>query len=466
MVSVLQGSIALSLRDFLALLRSRWLTICLSTLIGAIGAVLLTHLTPPTYVAYTRLFVATPRSGSVSDLYEGDLFTKERVVTYAELLKGQNIAQRTIDKLHLDMSAGQLRSEVTPVVARDTILIYLYISDESAVRARDIANTMSDELVLLVDELENPPAASSVGVPGRVVIEQSASLPQKPNKPNGKRNLLAGLALGMLAGTGAAVLRASLDDRLKKVADLEEITDTDIVGMVPRETLARGARFAPLSGDGGAGAEEFRVIRTNLTFLDVDRRPRQIVVASPTAEDGRTTVAVGTAVAFAAAGANVVIVDGDLRQPAVAEALDISGDIGLSAVISGEAALRDALQETGVARLTALTAGPVPPNPSELLGSPTARETFEALRAQFDYVIIDSAPLKTATDAAVLAAASDGVLLVARLDRTAREDLKSAVSRLSLVGASIIGAVVNGVPRGAARVGWRNITAMVQKKRS
>lgn len=436
----------MSLQDFLRLLGSRWLTILTAVLIAVAGAVALTLVTTPTYVAYTRLYVSTPRSGSVSDLYQGDLFTQERVFTYAELLKGQKVAQRTIDKLHLDMTANQLRSEVTPVVARDTILIYLYISDASPERARDVANTMSDELVILVEELENPPNAMSPGAPGRVIVEQHALLPGAQSKPNGKRNILAGLALGVLAGVGLAILAATLDDRVRDEDDLDEIAGVGALGATPRERRPQRGPPGPLGTTSPAGTEAYRVIRTNLKFLDTGRPPRLILVASPTADDGRTTVALNTAVALAETAGKVAVVDADLRRPALTAALGLAGDIGLSTVIEGETSLADALQETRYPHLTAVGSGPIPKNPGALLDSDSARRVFQDLAAQFDYVIIDSPPLTTAADAAILAAACDGVILVARHEKTKRDEVLRAVSALNKVGAKILGTVFTAVP--------------------
>jgi receptor protein-tyrosine kinase len=436
----------LSLQDFLSLLRSRWLTIVSSVLAALAGALALTLLTTPTYVAFTRLFVSTPRSGSVSDLYQGDLFTQERVFTYAELLKGQKIAQRTIDKLHLDMTANQLRSEVTPVVARDTILIYLYISDSSAERARDIANTMSDELVILVDELENPPNVASPGTPGRVVIEQHAVLPTAPAKPNKRRNVFAGLAVGLLAGIGLAFYRAVRDDRVRDPDELQEITGVGALGAIPREHRSRRGPPAPPGTTGPAGAEAFRVLRTNLKFLDNGHPPRLILVASPTDGDGRTTVALNTALALAETARKVAVVDADLRRPALSAALGLATDRGLSTVITGETSLSHALQETRYPHLTAISSGPIPSNPTALLDSEPARRVFAELVAQFEYVIVDSPPLTTFADAAILAAACGGVILVAHQEKTKGEDVQRAIDALNKVGAVILGTVVTAVP--------------------
>ena len=147
---------------------------------------------------------------------------------------------------------------------------------------------------------------------------------------------------------------------------------------------------------------------------------------------------------------SVVLVDADMRRPSVAKYLGLVGQVGFSSVLSGSATLDEALQETRFPGLTVLASGAVPPNPSELLGSQTARKLLDDLRSRFDYVVLDSTPLLAVTDAAVLAAGADGVLMVVRFGHTKRDQLTHAVSSLESVGASLLGAVFTMIPtRGA-----------------
>ena len=147
----------------------------------------------------------------------------------------------------------------------------------------------------------------------------------------------------------------------------------------------------------------------------------------------------------------VAVVDADLRQPALSAALGLATDRGLSTVITGENSLSNALQETRYPHLTAISSGPIPSNPSALLDSEPARRVLQELVAQFDYVILDSPPLTTAADAAILAAACDGVILVARHEKTKSDDLRRAVDALNKVGAVIIGTVFTAVPTGRVK---------------
>jgi len=408
-------------------------------------AVALSLLTTPLYRATTRLFVSTTSSGaSASDLYQGNRLSQERVGSYTELLMGQTLAQRAIDKLGLDMNAQELSERVKATSKPDTVLLDVQVLDPSPVRARDIANTLSDEFVILARELETPEDGSTRDA--RVVVEQRASIPGSPVIPKTARNIALGFALGAVLGIGLAIFRDLLDNTVKNRQTLEELAGAGIVGTIPLDKERRKNPAITFDRDRSAVAEAFRKLRTNLQFLAVDNPPRVIVIASSMPGEGKSTTAINIALALAEAEHNVVLVDGDMRRPILHTYLDLVAPVGFSTVLSGAIPLSEALQKTRFRGLTALTAGATPPNPSELLGSVTAQNLLSDLREQFDYVIVDSSPLLAVTDAAVLAANSDGVLVVARFGFVRREQLSHAIGNLRDVGASILGSVLTLTP--------------------
>lgn len=440
---------ALNLQDYAKLLRARWVTVCVTILVVVLGAIALTLITTPLYQASTRLFVsATTGGASATDLYQGNRLSQERVLSYTQLLMGETIAQRTVDKLGLDMTAGELRDHVKANAKSDTVLIDVAVTDESPIRARDIANALSDEFVVMVRELETPEDGSRPGA--RVVVEQRASIPTSPVSPKKTRNIIAGLGLGLILGVGLALLRDRLDNTVKSRGDVEEITSVGLVGTIPLDKERRKEPAISFGADNSTIAEAFRKVRTNLQFLSVDSPPRVIVVTSASPGEGKSTTAINIALALAESDHKVVLIDGDMRRPSVAKYLGLVGAVGFSTVLSGHASLDEALLETQFAGLTVLASGAIPPNPSELLGSMAAKKTLSDLRARFDYVIVDSSPLLAVTDAAVLAASSDGVLIMARVGQIKRDQLAQAIRALVDVDAPLLGAVLTMMPtRGA-----------------
>jgi receptor protein-tyrosine kinase len=436
--------VEVTLQDYAKLLRSRWLTVCITTAAAVLAAVLLTLLTTPLYQASTRLFVSTTSSASVTEIYQGNLFSQQRVISYTELLMGETLAARTIDKLNLDVRPAALQQHVKASAKPDTVLIDVEVRDESPVRARDIANALSDEFVVLVRELETP--TDGARPDARVVVEKRATVPEKPVVPRTAFNIAIGLTVGLLLGIGLAILRGVLDNTVKSRESIEETTGTGLVGSIPFDKDRRKTAAISFDTDNTGIAEAFRKLRTNLQFLAVDNPPRVIVVASSMPNEGKTTTAINIALALAEAEHNVVLVGGDMRRPKLEEYLDLIDEVGFSTVLAGRASLNDVLQKTRFPRVTVLASGAIPPNPSELLGSLAAKKVLDELRARFDYVVIDSSPLLAVTDGAILAAGADGVLIIARFGETKHEQLAHAVGSLEDVGATLLGAVFTMMP--------------------
>lgn len=420
------------------------MTICVTIIAAGLGAVAFSLATTPLYQATTRLFVSTNGGSTLTETYQGNRFSQERVISYAQLLMGETLAQRTIDKLGLDMSAEHLRQNVTASSKLDTVLINVAVLDESAVRARDVANALSDEFVVMVRELETPESGATPEA--RVVVEQRASVPSQPVVPKTARNIGIGLAVGIILGIGLAVVRELLDNTVKDRQMLEEITGAGLVGTIPLDKERRKEAAISFDADNSPTAEAFRKIRTNLQYLSVDNPPRIIIVTSSTPSEGKSVTAINIALALAEAEHNVVLVDGDMRRPTMHKYLKLVGLVGFSTVLSGKASLDEALQKTRFPGLTVLTSGAIPPNPSELLGSQTAKKLLGELAAEFDYVIVDSTPLLAVTDAAILAAEADGVLVMTKFGQTKRDQLTHAVGNLRDVGASVLGAVFTMAP--------------------
>ena len=193
-------------------------------------------------------------------------------------------------------------------------------------------------------------------------------------------------------------------------------------------------------------AEAFRVLRTNMQYVEVDQDQRVFVVSSSLPGEGKSTTAVNLAITLALAKQRVALVECDLRRPLIAKRLGLDDGVGTTSVLIGKVALRDALQPYGDTGLDVLACGPIPPNPSELLQSHAMEKLLGELREQYDIVILDAPPLLPVTDAALLAAQADGALLVVRHGKTTRDQLRHAVERIEAVDAKPIGVVINLAP--------------------
>ena len=193
-------------------------------------------------------------------------------------------------------------------------------------------------------------------------------------------------------------------------------------------------------------AEAFRTLRTNLEFSSLDKPVKTLVVTSAGSGEGKSTTLANLAVSTAQAERKVCLVDCDLRRPALHRIFKVPNEVGLTTMIRDET-LRDVppFQETGVPGLVLLPSGPLPPNPSELLGSRRMQEIIAALAGQADIVLFDAPPITVVTDAAVLASKVDGVLLVISAGRTKRDHARRAKALLEKVNARLVGVVLNNV---------------------
>ena len=272
-----------------------------------------------------------------------------------------------------------------------------------------------------------------------------ATEPGAPVTPRIPETLLLGLALGLLAGLALALLRHATDRRVAGAAQLEELVDAPVVGSIPhrrREDGEDGAEHVvPFRKGHSPAAEAYRRMRTNLQFLDVDHPPRVFVVTSSLGAEGKSETSINLALSLAEAGHRVVVVEADLRRPRVVGYLTMPDRVGLTTVLTGHAEVDDVIQETRYEGMDLLACGPLPPNPSELLSSDAAARLIADLRARYEFVIIDSPPLLPVTDAALLAAGTDGALLVVRTGRTTSDQVRQAVDNLAKADARLLGTI-------------------------
>lgn len=427
--------------------RSRWWMPVVGVLAGLAAAGVLAWSTTHLYASTTRLFVSVASPTDPSAAYQGQLFSQQRVTSYAELLTGQQLAGSVVTDLGLSMSPAQVAREVTATPVPDTVLLDVTVTDPSAARARDIAASLSRQFTRYVSELERGPTdAPSV----TVTTVQPAQLNPGPVSPDLVRYLSIGATLGLVVGIALAVARGRLTSVVSTSAEVYEATGADVVGIVREDRqLARRHVITDLD-PGSVSAENFRAIRTSLLFSTESAPPRVLVVASAVPGDGRTTVAVNLAIVLAMAGRRVLLIDADLRRPQMARRLGLSGGTGLTNVLDGTADLDDVVQPWGEHKLEVLDAGPSVADPSEMLGSPQMRLLLAALRHTHDHVIIDTPALLPFTDAAVVGALSDGCLLTARFARTPRDRLAEAAASLSRTNPELVGVVLTRVPRRAA----------------
>jgi capsular exopolysaccharide synthesis family protein len=434
----------MELRDYLRAVRKRWWLV-VGAMIVAFGAALaVTAVTPPKYAASATFFVGTQTKG-ISDAYQGSLFSQQRIKSYADLLTSDRLAQAIVDDDSAGLTADQVRGKITANAVPDTVLLEATVTDGNRARVLRLTQSLARQFVALVQALETPPGATVPTVWVEVIA--GPRLADQPVAPTPVRNSGLALVLGLVIGVGAAVLRETLDTSVKSALALGSLTEAPVLSTVPLDSRAKREPLIVAGSAGSVRAEALRQLRTNLQFVNVDEPARTIVVTSAVPGEGKSTMACNLAIVFAEAGKRVVLVDGDLRRPKLADYLGVEGALGLTNVLAGQAGVDSALQQWGTSGVFILPSGSIPPNPSELLGSRNMAALVASLRGGFDVVIIDTPPLLPVTDAALAATIADGTVLVIRCGKTTATQARSAAEALAAVDARVLGCVLNMTPR-------------------
>ncbi|MRG60425.1 polysaccharide biosynthesis tyrosine autokinase [Agromyces sp. CFH 90414] len=441
----------MELRDYIRILRQNWVIIVACVLLG-IGAGAVYSLTQtPLYSSSAKVFVSTSNGGTIGELTQGSTFTQQRVTTYADLVGTPIVLLPVVGDLQLDLTGEELTRKVSAAALPDTTLIEITVTDPDPALAAEIATAVSESLTKVVASIETTQTTDAAGEttsasPVSLTLVQHAAVPQKPISPNVPLNIVLGAFIGLALGIGIAVLRATLDTRIRSERDVELITDTPVIGGIVFDPKAKERPLIVHADPHSPRAESFRSLRTNLQFLDLDRADRAFVVTSSVEAEGKSTTAANLSIALADAGARVLLVDADLRRPKVASYLGIEGAVGLTDLLIGRATLADVIQPWGRDQMFVLPAGQVPPNPSELLGSTAMLETVRELNRAFDVVLFDAPPLLPVTDAAVLTRAVGAAIIVVAAGRAHKGQLKGAIDVLDNVDAPAAGIVLTMLP--------------------
>jgi polysaccharide biosynthesis transport protein len=279
-----------------------------------------------------------------------------------------------------------------------------------------------------------------------VHVLDHATVPAFPVRPLVKVYATGGALLGLVIAVLLGLLVDFLQTTVQSMEFVQRTTRGHCLGVIDsmrdRGTMAPdlAVQVKPRSNL----AEQFRSIRSNLMFMNIDSPLRSLAVTSPSPQDGKTFCAVSTAIVFAQSGAKVLLVDTDLRRGRLHRVFELPGEVGIVNLLAGDKTVAEACTETVVPNLDLLPSGPHPPNPAELLHSDAFGRVKETLLEHYDMVVFDTPPVNLVTDAVILGNRTDGLLLVARHQRTNKADLRHCVERLRTGGVSMLGFIFNG----------------------
>jgi len=408
--------------------------------------------------AWADAYVAI-RSGDAVEELEQQLAQRSRERT--RLRNELEVLERPYNDLNLRIS------QTPPGPALDALIEERNALIEQKGAERDALVQSIGELRTLIEDLRR-----ALADPTDVVqVLNPATVPSEPFYPSPQKDLLVGLVLGFLLGLAVAFVWEQLDDAVRTKDDLARAAPK----IAPLALIPRIEGWKGTADDGlvvrpeivAGAAEAYRGLVTSLEFLDSAARGRLVMFTSPSPSEGKTTTVANVALGFAEAGHRVVIVDCDLRRPRLHDFYELSSAVGLTTVLAGKIDIATAVQtadaEAGVA---VVTAGPIPPNPAELLRTDAFADTLTKLREAFDFVLIDTPPVLPVADAVVIARHVDSALLIAKAGSTSRRKLRHAIEALQQVDAPVRGLILNGItPRDSWEYGYYTSDYRPKKER-
>ncbi len=275
-----------------------------------------------------------------------------------------------------------------------------------------------------------------------VQILDRAQVPRIPFKPKKVYNIILSMIFGLMGGVFLAFFAEYFDRSVKTDDDVERILRLPVLGKVPLEKENPKKLVNLMSGDNMAYSEAFRSLGARIQSANL---AKQILITSPMEQEGKTVISASIAMSLISSQEKGILIDGDLRKPDVHTLFEMDNSMGLSSFLSGVAEYEGIIKKSPYLGLDVITAGPIPPNPSELLNSPRMRELIDALSAAYDYVIIDSPPVLGMSDSLILSTAVEGVIMVAKANSTPGDALTQANRALQSVNAQTLGVILNGV---------------------
>ncbi len=302
---------------------------------------------------------------------------------------------------------------------------------------------------VLYDALETSIKTESVTEQSQSVniwVVRKASMPEAPSYPNKRRSVILGLILGLFGGVGMAFLIEYLDNTAKSEIDLERRYGITVLGSIERLKSSDAIETHVLTKPLSPISESYRLIRSSLLLSSAERPPQVILLTSMSPQEGKTSTTANLARVLSQGEKRVLIIDCDLRRPRGHSLFNVSNDSGLSNYLTGNCEDIPLTQVPSEA-LSILSAGPIPPNPAELLGSSKMEQLLSEMRDQFDFILLDSPPIQRVADSLALSKIVDGTIVVVRYGKTTYDMLNGGLKKLTDVDATILGFILNGMKR-------------------
>lgn len=436
----------MTISDVLKAVKKHWIVeIILFCVVAGITAGV-TFTATPAYSTNTKILAQYNYISSSGDVtgtvQQSSSSTPSSIALYPDLVKSDEILQTVIDNLGLHSTTSVLRSKVSAVVDTSSSIVYISATDADPKQTVDIVNELAKQLRKKADSM----ASSGTGVTFTVI--QAAEEPTTASSPNVKANLAIGFAVAVVVALlGALICEMSSKD-VNDAETVQSIVRDPVLASVPKKHDASKGVPEIIAKPRGRASEEVRRLIANISFVapkDLKQR-NVIIVTSSNPREGKTTISTNIAAAFAEKGKSVLLIDADIRHPSVAGMLGLNSGIGLSSLLGGDVSASEAIQPYWKPYLHVLPAEEQKTPSGVILGSEAMRQLINQASERYDYVIVDTAPMTVANDAAVFAKQGGVLLLVVGQGVAKKSSLREVVRELRMSRTTIRGVVLNMVP--------------------
>lgn len=428
----------------LGVLLRAWWVLLLAGLLGGAIAFGYSSTLAPIYQSTASTYFSMRSASSGSDINQGSAYTQSQMLSFAQLAMSSLVLDEVRQDLDADLTNAQIRNMTTVTIPQNTVILDVTAGSTDAEFAAEVANSIAENLALVVDDISPKDDAGQATVVARVIEPATPAAFQ--SSPNKQRDAILGAFAGVLLAALAIIVWTLLDTRVRSEEALRRITDLPVLGAIPqRKDVQR--RAIVVAEPNGTSAEAYRRVRSSLRFAAVEHDISAIAVTSSIPGEGKTSTAVNLALTYAEAGMRVLLVDADLRRPMVAETLGLENSVGLTTMLVGAVVFEDAALQWGDTSLWVLPAGEVPPNPAELLASARMTDLLRELHHDFDMMVVDTAPLLSVADATIISQSVDTTIVVADVTKVHLAQLARSLEALDRARAQVAGVVFSRVKR-------------------
>lgn len=432
----------INLKRLNSILKKNTLTIIILVILFAIGGYFYSfNFAVPKYKSSSTILLVSKNSNEKnSKVTQNDVtLNKSLLATYGNIITSNNVLEKVIENLQIDMTAEELSKNVKIEEVEDTQLLKVDVISKSAVEAQKIAEEINNVFVQEIKSIYNME---------NVTVVDKASLEEEPYNINHIRDIILFAILGIGVSGVVVIINYIFDTSIKLEQDIEDFAGINVIGTVPKSKEKK--ELIVNNNIKSTVSEAFKAIRTNIEFTNNKKISKSILFTSCNSGEGKSWITSNIAVAYAQADKNVIIVDSDMRKGRQHQIFNVDNKLGLSNCLNemeesekDYAILEKYIKETPIAKVHIMTIGTVPPNPSELLLSSKMEYLIKMLKKVYDIVIIDGTPCNLVSDSIPVSRMVDSTVIVTESKRTKIEDLKQISKLIKNAKGNIVGAILN-----------------------